>query len=105
MIRNRATPNAKFITWLAIQNRSSIKDRVNRWKGDCDIDCVLCDGGSETLHHLLFDCSNAKQVREGVFNFLAHTWNASSCEDEIKIMVKLNKKKTNKAKLIVICWT
>ena len=72
--------------------------------GDCGVECALCAGGHETSQHLLFDYENAKQVRKGVFNFLDHTWNVRSWEDEIKFMAKMNRKKTSKAKLIVICW-
>ena len=74
MIRNGATQSGKFITWLAVQNILSTKDHISKWIEDCGLNCALCDGGQESAQHLLFDCDNAKQVREGVFSFLDHTW-------------------------------
>lgn len=32
--------------------------------GDCGLNYALCDGGQETLQHLLFECENVKQVRK-----------------------------------------
>lgn len=78
MIRNGATQSAKFITWFAVQNRLSTKDHINRWMGDCGLDCSLCNNGQETLHHLLFECENAKQVRKGIFSFLDNNWHVRS---------------------------
>ena len=31
MIKNIASPSAKFITWLAIQNRLATKERIAKW--------------------------------------------------------------------------
>ena len=105
MIKNKATRSAKFINWLAVQNRLATKDRISRCLGECEVDCMLCDGGSKIVHHLMFECKNANQVCEGNFSFLIHAWKTRSWEDKIKIMANLNRKKTKKAKLIVIVWT
>lgn len=74
--------------------------------GDCGLYCTLYDGGQETLQHLLFDCENAKQVLRVVFSFLDHIWQAMTWEEDIKVMAiaKINKRRTNTAKLIVIRW-
>ena len=44
MIKNIASPSAKFITWLTIQNRLATKERIAKWKEIDDAECVLCNG-------------------------------------------------------------
>ena len=65
----------------------------------------LCNGSTESLNHLMFECPNAKAVRTRVFRFIDGMLAFRSFEEEIGYMNKLNKKKTDRAKLIVACWT
>nr|QIA97952.1 hypothetical protein AP_R.00g000480-v1.0.a3 [Amaranthus palmeri] len=105
MIKNVASPSARFITWLAIQNRLATRDRLAKWLELTDDRCVLCNNASESAHHLFFDCRNAKEIRAKIFNFLSWNLNEANFHDEIQCMSKLNKKKTDRAKLIVGLWT
>ena len=66
---------------------------------------MLCNGSTESLNHLMFEFPNAKAVQTGVLRFLDGIWGPRSFEEEIDYMNKLNKKKTDRAKLIVACWT
>ncbi|CAO2834641.1 unnamed protein product [Amaranthus hypochondriacus] len=105
MIKNAASPSARFITWLAIQDRLATKDKIGKWVDLSDDLCVLCSGARETNHHLFFDCANAKEVRNRLFNFLPRGLDDPNFKTEILQMNKINKKKTDRAKLIVGLWT
>ena len=80
-----------------------MKDRISKWMEDRGTSCVLCEGGNETLNHIMVECLNTREIRAGVFRFLERPWVVDSFEEELKCMHKLNRKKTDKAKLIVTC--
>ena len=105
MIKNIASPGARFITWLAIQNRLATKERIEKWKVIEDAKCVLCSGAIESTQHLLYDCQFTQSVRNCLFSFLKYRPESSNFQEEIQKMNKINKKKTDRAKLIVGIWT
>lgn len=105
MIKNIASPSARFITWLPIQNRLSIKDKVGKWIKILDTHCVMCNRISESAQHLFYDCPFAQKVRSHLLNFLQHKLENTSFTEDILKMNKLNKKKTDRAKLIEGVWT
>ena len=78
MIKNIASPSARFITWLAIQNRLATKDRVEKWKEIEDVNCVFCSGANESAQHLLYDCQFTQDVRNQLFSFLNYRLDVSN---------------------------
>ena len=70
-----------------------------------EANCVLCNGAIESAHHLLYECQFTQIVRNRLFNFLKCRPDAANLQEEILKMNKINKKKTDRAKLIVGIWT
>lgn len=60
---NSASPRSLFITWLAVQNRLSTKDRMILWHLQCDPTCVLCQKENENVQHLFFQCDFARHLK------------------------------------------
>ena len=101
MIKNIVSQSARFITWLAIQKRLATKERITKWKEIDDAEGVLCNGEIESAQHLLNECQLTQTVRNRLFSFLKYRPDASNLQEEILLMNKINKKKTDRAKLIV----
>ena len=59
---DQAIPRFAFITWLAMRNRLSTKERLVSWVIKCDSLCLLCRASIENRDHLFFKCSFAKRV-------------------------------------------
>lgn len=45
-----------FFTWLAINNRLSMGDRMRTWNSDQRVDCILCGHMIQSRSHLFFIC-------------------------------------------------
>ncbi|XP_057520711.1 uncharacterized protein LOC130800983 [Amaranthus tricolor] len=88
--------------WLAMQNCLATKDRLIRWMTDCHSDCALCNGGSESLNHLMLKCPDGREIYDGAFSYLEKVWEVDTFEEEIKLINKINRKNTDKAKLISV---
>ncbi len=58
----KAIPRIAFITWLAIRDRLSTKERLASWGIKCDLMCVLCRANIENRDHLFFKCSFAQRI-------------------------------------------
>lgn len=43
-------------TWLILLRRLPTRDRLRRWGLNVPPECVLCSTGTETHHHLFFEC-------------------------------------------------
>ena len=70
--KNVTSPSARFITWLAIQNRLATKNRASKWTVIEDTYFVMWNSDIETTHHLLHDCQYAQEIRGRLFSFLQH---------------------------------
>jgi hypothetical protein len=53
----KAIPRYAFITWLAMRERLSTKERLASWGISCDMLCVLCRASIQYRDHLFFKCS------------------------------------------------
>ena len=49
-------PKHAFISWMAILNRLSTKERIKSWGLEIEETCVLCRNVVETGEHLFFGC-------------------------------------------------
>jgi len=62
--KSRCTPRVKFFAWLVLVDRLNTKTMLCRRYLDVqgtDI-CVMCDSGEEeTIDHLFFECTFAKE--------------------------------------------
>ncbi|XP_056866508.1 uncharacterized protein LOC130512479 [Raphanus sativus] len=55
-------PRNSFISWLALLRRLPTRDRLRSWGMNVPAQCVLCNGGIETHHHLFFECSYSSSI-------------------------------------------
>lgn len=61
-----ATPKFSFCTWLAMHNRLSTGDRMEKWNTSSSPNCVLCPNSFENRDHLFFSCSYSTQVWKSI---------------------------------------
>ncbi|KAG2308168.1 hypothetical protein Bca52824_027916 [Brassica carinata] len=55
-------PKQAFLTWVAVRDRLSTRDRLLCWGLHIPAVCVLCNRGDETRQHLFFDCTYSSEV-------------------------------------------
>ncbi|GJT98779.1 RNA-directed DNA polymerase, eukaryota, reverse transcriptase zinc-binding domain protein [Tanacetum coccineum] len=67
-------PKHSFIMWLAIQDRLTTQDKLQRWGNQAVNRCCLCLNHSEDLKHLFFQCS-----------FSTDVWNRAQLMGDMKI--------------------
>lgn len=63
-------PKHSFICWLAMKRKLLTKDRTLRMKITEDSDCMLCEGNTETMDHLYFECTFSKMCLAEVCKWL-----------------------------------
>ena len=75
------TPKFTFILWLAIQNRLTTGDLMERWNANINTQCSLCHATVETWNHLFFSCQFSAHVKRplmrGIVTVLAR-WTLSN---------------------------
>jgi hypothetical protein len=64
-------PKCKFFSWLAIQNRIWIVDRLATRNWPNAPSCVLCNGALESGIHLFVECRFTKRIWEDIFIWVA----------------------------------
>ena len=55
-------PKHAFISWLAVLNRLSTKDRIKAWGMEVDDKCVMCRNAEETRDHVFFGCEFSRKI-------------------------------------------
>lgn len=60
--KTRVPAKCKFFIWLVLHERCWTAERCKRHGLQDDDTCVLCDQESETITHLLINCSYSRQV-------------------------------------------
>ncbi|KAM3287198.1 hypothetical protein P3S67_020628 [Capsicum chacoense] len=71
-------------TWLAIQQRLAILDKLSTWGVQMSIDYVLCDTGlEESISHLFFDCIYFNSIWNALLKWLGVTRHSTCWETEI----------------------
>lgn len=63
-------PKHSFICWLAMRRRLLTKDRTLRMGITQDSESMLCNGHTESIDHIFFDCTFSKMCLEEVFKWL-----------------------------------
>lgn len=53
--------------WLAVQHKLSTRDRLVNWEMRIQDNCVLCDSGKESHHHLFFQCPFSSSIWFGAW--------------------------------------
>ncbi|XP_050211980.1 uncharacterized protein LOC126662137 [Mercurialis annua] len=59
-------PKHAFISWLAIKHRLKTRDKLFKWGVINDDKCVFCNGETETVEHLFFNCAISKSIMRKV---------------------------------------
>ncbi|XP_050222728.1 uncharacterized protein LOC126672820 [Mercurialis annua] len=55
-----------FILWFAIKHRLKTRDKLFNWGVINDDKCVFCNGITETVEYLFFDCAISKSIMKKV---------------------------------------
>ncbi|KAG7551693.1 Ribosomal protein L13e [Arabidopsis thaliana x Arabidopsis arenosa] len=67
-----ANPKFSFCTWLALHDRLSTGDRMQRWNNGSTVSCVFCAAPIESRDHLFFSCPYSyeiwKALAQQIFN-------------------------------------
>lgn len=105
LIRNWATPRARFSCWLALRDRLSTLSRVARWNSQVSTMCRFCDHYVEDVQHILFSCEYARQVRTNLKTFAHIQFTNTGFEEEVAQMARLNSRKAPRTKFVVAIWT
>ncbi|XP_058764072.1 uncharacterized protein LOC131637497 [Vicia villosa] len=79
--RNFAKPLAKFILWLSLLDRLSIKDRLLKHGSNVDAGCIFCRD-METLHHLFFECQTTNLIWRSVLHHIGYNRNPRGWSQE-----------------------
>ncbi|KAL0723274.1 hypothetical protein Bca4012_037873 [Brassica carinata] len=55
-------PKIRLFLWRALSGALAVAERLNSRGLGVEPNCKICDGGSETVNHVLFRCSSALQI-------------------------------------------
>lgn len=58
----QSTPKYSFMLWVAAKGRLQTCDRMQKWNGSINAECVLCQEERETCEHLFFKCRYSGRV-------------------------------------------
>ena len=61
-------PKSSVISWMAVLNRLSTKDRLVSWGMSIEECCLFCHQEKETRDHLFFGCGHSKSLWQMVLN-------------------------------------
>lgn len=76
---SNARPRCAFISWLAIRDRLSIKERLATRGIGNDTLCVMCSNAVENRDNLLFECSFTQRIWRRIKHWchqdnIGHDW-------------------------------
>ena len=97
-------PKHAFITWMAVLNRLSTKDKMRAWGMKVDGNCILCRSAVETRDHLFYGCAFLKQVWKEVLNLSTYSRELSDWDEELQWTIQRTKGKNLKAIILKIAW-
>ena len=92
IIKNIASLSARFIKWLAIQNRLTTNNRVKNYIDIKNVNYVMCNRANESSQQLLFDFPYTQDVRNHLFSLLQHKLEDNNFQEEILTTSKLDNK-------------
>ncbi|XP_058726141.1 uncharacterized protein LOC131597461 [Vicia villosa] len=99
---NSARPRAITITWMACHGRLGTKDRVSKIGLITDRVCSLCNTCDESLDHLMFGCSIAKDIWKFVLHWLGIQHDPQPWSIEIVWLTNMIEKKGWRFKVLKI---
>ncbi|XP_010672333.2 uncharacterized protein LOC104888918 [Beta vulgaris subsp. vulgaris] len=102
---NQATPESKFVLWLALHNKLATADRINTWNISCRIICSLCDSVDETIQHLFFDYPYATYISSRICHILHSTGQRVNFELECRVFIVKARGSSRLARLYTMCFT
>ncbi|XP_056695103.1 uncharacterized protein [Spinacia oleracea] len=95
------SPKSLFILWLAVHGRLSTKDRLMQWGIATDGVCSLCGVDPESVQHLFFQCSYARQVWQKFLQILIINRSSQAFDQELQFAMRMSKKCTAVSKLLL----
>lgn len=81
----KVPPKIKNLIWRMCRGCLPTRVRLQDKGVQCPMNCVVCDGPSEDLHHVFFDCSFAVQVwiRAGMWEKIQQACTNSNCATDL----------------------
>ncbi|XP_039017978.1 uncharacterized protein LOC120149160 [Hibiscus syriacus] len=98
-------PKYSLITWMAILDRLSTKDRLARFGVMTDLGCRLCGAGLESRNHLFLECSYSKAVWDSILHACRLQQQDSSWDDLLGWMACNWKGKSLLVHILKLAWT
>lgn len=102
---NQGSPKSKFISWLALNNRLYTRDRMIKWKLNCDPHCAFCSVHMESVQHLFFQCNYSQQIWQGLMSILGINNPACQWTLVVEWIQKQGRKSCPKSQLITMLFT
>ncbi|KAK1394853.1 hypothetical protein POM88_013909 [Heracleum sosnowskyi] len=90
--RNKASPKALFITWLAAWNKLLTRDKLLVWKMVTNNICSLCGAAPESVEHLFFVCAYAKGIWSKVLDIIQFRRPVAGFKSKLEWAVKCERK-------------
>ena len=87
----RHIPKCSFISWIAIQQRLYIEDRLVLFGTKIVSSCSFCQG-DEDHNHLFFNCPFTSQVWSQVLSYLNFNWAPRSWDNWVNHMTTIKGK-------------
>lgn len=82
-------PKIRMFLWRAVSGALAVADRLNSRGLGVDNVCKLCNGGPETINHVLFQCQDARSLWSEVGLSLASISLHQSLEENISYVLNL----------------
>ncbi|XP_021852235.1 uncharacterized protein [Spinacia oleracea] len=99
-----AQPKHRFISWLAVLERLSTKDRLKLFGVSVDDLCLLCGVEVENHSHLFFGCQYSSRCWEQIAGFLQINTSIRSLPQLIKWIHRRKFTKFRKGVLFTFAW-
>ena len=107
--QSKAPLRCRFFNWLALKNICWTSDRLARRGLPHQTSCPMCNQQQETMHHLMLECSFAKQIWLAMSR-LTNTVEFQPRQDEpleqwcIRQYGASTNRKAHRAKCLLVMW-
>lgn len=93
-------PKIQMFLWRAVSGALAVAERLNSRGLGVDTMCKLCQGGSETINHVLYQCSVATRVWSDARNRLPVASLQRSLEENLVFVFNLMEDKSRPQTLV-----
>ncbi|XP_038990693.1 uncharacterized protein LOC120113695 [Hibiscus syriacus] len=98
-------PKFSLISWMAILDRLSTKDRLIRFGLTMDADCVVCGTGLESRDHLFADCPFSREVWNAVLSSCGFRSVMLNWDDRLNWLIDNLRGNSLRVRILKLAWT